>query len=107
MSCKVFHKVLTSIYKMMINKRKCIRSSPPLAPLHTARLNHTMFNTPFANTGGQDKMELTEEEQILVIRRLHKVLRPFLDVFAIVYLDDILIYSKNEDEHIQSRAEKW
>ena len=36
------------------------------------------FNTPFANTGGQDKMELTEEEQLLVIRRLHKVLRPFL-----------------------------
>lgn len=36
------------------------------------------FNTPFANTGGQDKMELSEEEQLLVIRRLHKVLRPFL-----------------------------
>ncbi|KAK4501861.1 hypothetical protein PRZ48_007670 [Zasmidium cellare] len=36
------------------------------------------FNTPFANTGGQDKMELTEEEKLLVIRRLHKVLRPFL-----------------------------
>ena len=36
------------------------------------------FNTPFANTGNQDKMELTEEEQLLVIRRLHKVLRPFL-----------------------------
>ncbi len=36
------------------------------------------FNTPFANTGGQDKMELTEEEQLLVIRRLHKVLQPFL-----------------------------
>ena len=36
------------------------------------------FNTPFANTGGQDKMELNEEEQLLVIRRLHKVLRPFL-----------------------------
>ncbi|KAF1986039.1 SNF2-family ATP-dependent chromatin remodeling factor snf21 [Aulographum hederae CBS 113979] len=36
------------------------------------------FNTPFANTGTQDKMELTEEESILVIRRLHKVLRPFL-----------------------------
>ncbi|SPO00505.1 probable component of SWI/SNF global transcription activator complex [Cephalotrichum gorgonifer] len=36
------------------------------------------FNTPFANTGSQDKMDLTEEEQILVIRRLHKVLRPFL-----------------------------
>ncbi|KAF2446381.1 hypothetical protein P171DRAFT_357568 [Karstenula rhodostoma CBS 690.94] len=36
------------------------------------------FNTPFANTGGQDKMEMNEEEQLLVIRRLHKVLRPFL-----------------------------
>ena len=36
------------------------------------------FNTPFANTGGQDKMDLTEEEQLLIIRRLHKVLRPFL-----------------------------
>ncbi|CDK27880.1 unnamed protein product [Kuraishia capsulata CBS 1993] len=36
------------------------------------------FNTPFANTGGQDRMDLTEEESLLVIRRLHKVLRPFL-----------------------------
>jgi ATP-dependent helicase STH1/SNF2 len=36
------------------------------------------FNTPFANTGGQDRMELSEEEQLLIIRRLHKVLRPFL-----------------------------
>ncbi|EPY51290.1 SWI/SNF chromatin-remodeling complex subunit snf22 [Schizosaccharomyces cryophilus OY26] len=36
------------------------------------------FNTPFANTGGQDKFELTEEESLLVIKRLHKVLRPFL-----------------------------
>lgn len=36
------------------------------------------FNTPFANTGAQDKLELNEEETLLVIRRLHKVLRPFL-----------------------------
>lgn len=36
------------------------------------------FNTPFANNGGQDKIELSEEETLLVIRRLHKVLRPFL-----------------------------
>lgn len=36
------------------------------------------FNTPFANTGGQDQMNLSEEESLLVIRRLHKVLRPFL-----------------------------
>lgn len=36
------------------------------------------FNTPFANTGGQDKMGLSEEETLLIIRRLHKVLRPFL-----------------------------
>ena len=36
------------------------------------------FNTPFANTGGQDKIELNEEEALLIIKRLHKVLRPFL-----------------------------
>ena len=34
------------------------------------------FNTPFANTG--EKIELNEEEELLIIRRLHKVLRPFL-----------------------------
>jgi ATP-dependent helicase STH1/SNF2 len=36
------------------------------------------FNTPFANTGAQDEMRLTEEETILIVKRLHKVLRPFL-----------------------------
>ena len=34
------------------------------------------FNAPFANTGGGDKIELNEEESLLIIRRLHKVLRP-------------------------------
>ncbi|XP_071490334.1 probable global transcription activator SNF2L2 [Diadema antillarum] len=34
------------------------------------------FNAPFAATG--EKVELNEEETILIIRRLHKVLRPFL-----------------------------
>lgn len=34
------------------------------------------FNTPFANTG--EKIDLNEEEQLLIISRLHKVLRPFL-----------------------------
>ncbi|KAJ2364573.1 ATP-dependent DNA helicase Snf21, partial [Coemansia sp. RSA 2611] len=36
------------------------------------------FNAPFANAGGQDRIELNEEEQLLIIKRLHKVLRPFL-----------------------------
>ncbi|KAG9094136.1 hypothetical protein FS749_013062 [Ceratobasidium sp. UAMH 11750] len=35
-------------------------------------------NTPFANSGAADKIELNEEEALLIIRRLHKVLRPFL-----------------------------
>ena len=34
------------------------------------------FSAPFAGTA--EKVELTEEEQILIIRRLHVVLRPFL-----------------------------
>jgi len=36
------------------------------------------FNSPFANAGSQDKIALSEEETLLVIRRLHKVLRPFI-----------------------------
>ena len=36
----------------------------------------TWFNAPFATAG--EKVELNEEETILIIRRLHKVLRPFL-----------------------------
>ncbi|KAI9206275.1 SNF2 family N-terminal domain-containing protein [Polychytrium aggregatum] len=38
------------------------------------------FNSPFSTAAGsgQDKIELNEEEQLLIIRRLHKVLRPFL-----------------------------
>ena len=34
------------------------------------------FNAPFAMTG--EKLELNHEETLLIIRRLHKVLRPFL-----------------------------
>lgn len=37
------------------------------------------FNTPFVNTGtGESNMQLNEEEALLIIKRLHKVLRPFL-----------------------------
>ena len=37
------------------------------------------FNSPFnGGISGQEKVELNEEESLLIIRRLHKVLRPFL-----------------------------
>ena len=45
---------------------------------NSAKTFEDWFNTPFANTGSQEKLELTEEETLLIIRRLHKVLRPFL-----------------------------
>ncbi|KAI9297913.1 hypothetical protein K502DRAFT_287160 [Neoconidiobolus thromboides FSU 785] len=36
------------------------------------------FNSPFASTGTEGKELLNEEEVMLIIKRLHKVLRPFL-----------------------------
>lgn len=45
---------------------------------NSAKTFEDWFNTPFANTGGGERLELTEEETLLIIRRLHKVLRPFL-----------------------------
>ncbi|CAI4390805.1 CDA_G0025900.mRNA.1.CDS.1 [Saccharomyces cerevisiae] len=45
---------------------------------NSAKTFEDWFNTPFAHTGTQEKLELTEEETLLIIRRLHKVLRPFL-----------------------------
>ncbi|GAN06985.1 chromatin structure-remodeling complex subunit snf2 [Mucor ambiguus] len=44
----------------------------------SAKTFEEWFNTPFSDQGVQDKVVLNEKEQLLIIKQLHKVLRPFL-----------------------------
>ncbi|CAN4123638.1 unnamed protein product [Withania somnifera] len=32
---------------------------------------------------------------------MHRVMKPYLDFFVIVFIDDILVYSRNESDHEQ------
>jgi hypothetical protein len=70
----------------------------PLTPLSRAktafssRYGHYEFNViPFGLSNAPGAFQ----------RRMNKVLRQFLDKFCIVYLDDILIFSRTKQEHQQ------
>ncbi|KZO95770.1 hypothetical protein CALVIDRAFT_482343 [Calocera viscosa TUFC12733] len=77
----------TSRYRLILTGTPLQNNLPELWALLNFILPHIFnssesftdwFSRPFANTGTQEKLELNEEEALLVIRGLHKVLRPFL-----------------------------
>jgi len=38
---------------------------------------------------------------------MNSVLYPYLDKLVILFIDDILVYSKNEEEHVENLAAVW
>jgi len=39
------------------------------------------------------------DSPVMFIELMNMVSRPYLDFFVIVFIDDILVYSKNEEDH--------
>ena len=39
-----------------------------------------------------------------IVCLMNSVFHPYLDKFFIVFIDDILVYSKNEEEHVEHLA---
>ncbi|KAI8066725.1 SNF2 family N-terminal domain-containing protein [Gongronella butleri] len=83
----VIRQYYTSRYRLILTGTPLQNNLPELWSLlnfvlpkifNSVKTFEDWFNTPFSNQGVQDRVELNEEEQLLIIKRLHKVLRPFL-----------------------------
>lgn len=83
--CTVMNTYYSSEYRLLLTGTPLQNSLPELWALlnfvlprifHSGGSFEEWFNASVAHAG--EKMELTEEEELLIIKRLHKVLRPFL-----------------------------
>eukprot|EP00253_Pinus_taeda_P012108 PITA_12108 len=75
---------------------------------HQLRIKEDIYNTAFKTRYGHYEFVVVPfgltNYPVTFMRLMNSVLHPYLDKFVIVFIDDILVYSKIEEEHFEHLA---
>nr|GEY32370.1 hypothetical protein [Tanacetum cinerariifolium] len=76
-----------------------LRSSHHQLRFHKENIPKTMFRTRYGHYEFQVMHFGLTNAPVVFMDLMNRVCKPYMDKFMIVFIDDILIYSKNKEEH--------